>query len=81
MPDEKNEMNLRKMAVKVLERNLFLNLVYILFNLFNLLVELDLFTEMDHNCYYNIANGQCVTWGSYCGTVRYVPYHFKYSFC
>ena len=75
--DEKNEMNLRKMAVKVSERTLFINLVRILFNLFNLLVELGLFPEMDPNCYYNIANGWCVTWGSCCRTVRYVPHRFK----
>ena len=77
MPDDKNEMNLTKMAVKVSERTLFINLVCILFNLFNLLVELGLFTEMDPNCYYNIADGRCATWGSCCRTVRYVPHYFK----
>ena len=77
MPDEKNEMNLRKMTVKVSERTLFVNLVYILFTLFNLLVEPGLFTEMDPNCYYNIADGRCATWGSCCWAVRYVPHRFK----
>ena len=72
---EKWNENLRKITVKVSERTLFVNLVYILFTLFNLLVELDLFTEMDPNCYYSIADGLCATWASCGGTVRYVPHH------
>ena len=62
------------MSGKVSERTFFKNH---LFGLFNLLVEPGLFTEMDPNCYYNIADGRCATWSSCCGTVRYVPNRFK----